>query len=211
MEIHINEEFGKNIYQTILNYNLKNNLEIGSWDGAGSTRCFVDAMSQLSGDLFLGCIEIIPERFEQLKTLYNDYDFVHPINESSINYDEMIHKDFNEIWDSEYNKIQKEIHNFDVVKSWYDNDIQLLKTFKQGAISKLNKSWDSVLIDGGEFTGYSEFLVLKEKTKVFFLDDVHRGFKCYRIYCELKKSDEWELIFELPHVRNGAVAFIKKS
>jgi hypothetical protein len=57
-EINLNEEFGYEIYQTISKYDLRKNLEIGSWDGEGSTECFVKAMNLLSGDKFLGCVEI---------------------------------------------------------------------------------------------------------------------------------------------------------
>ena len=209
MEIHLNEEFGRNIYQTILKYELRKNLEIGSWDGTGSTKCFVDAMLQLDGDLFLGCLEILPERINILKDLYKEIDFVHAVNNSSIDYTELFHKNFDEIWNSEYNKIAK-MYSYELVKSWYERDVELLKGVVQGSISNLNKEWDSVLIDGGEFTGYSEYLLLKENTKVFFLDDVHNAFKCYQVYCELKSSDDWELLFDLPNIRNGAAGFIKK-
>lgn len=44
-EIHMREPFGISIYNSIISFNLKNNLEIGSWDGAGSTKCFVEAMN----------------------------------------------------------------------------------------------------------------------------------------------------------------------
>ena len=130
MEIHLNEEFGINIYQTILKYELRQNLEIGSWDGTGSTRCFVEAMKQLEGDLFLGCLEILPERIEILKNLYEDLEFVHPINNSSINYNELLHKNFDEIWNSVYNKIPKKLYDYELVKSWYDRDVELLKSIE---------------------------------------------------------------------------------
>jgi hypothetical protein len=211
MEIHLNEEFGKSINQTILKYELRQNLEIGSWDGTGSTKCFVDAMKQLEGELFLACMEILPERIEILKTTYKDLNFVHPINNSSISYSELVYKNFDHLWNSIYNKIPKKLYDYQLVKFWYDRDVELLKSIKQGSISNLNKRWDSVLIDGGEFFGYSEYLLLKDNTKVFFLDDVHNAFKCYQVFCELKSSDDWELLFDLPNARNGAAAFIKKS
>jgi hypothetical protein len=210
-EVNINEEFGYNIYQTIVKYNLKQNLEIGSWDGEGSTNCFVQAMKLLTGDLFLGCIEVIPEKINFLANLYKDVPFVHPIENSSISYDELIYKSFDDVWNSQYNKIPKHVYNYDLVKSWYDRDVELLKTIEKGAITKLaDKNWDSVLIDGGEFTGYSEYLLLKDKARVFYLDDVHSAFKCYEIYNELLNNNDWNILFDLPHVRNGAAAFIRK-
>ena len=45
-EINMNEKFGIELYNTILQYNLNNILEIGSWDGEGSTTCIVNAMVQ---------------------------------------------------------------------------------------------------------------------------------------------------------------------
>lgn len=203
-EINLNEEFGYQIYQTIIKYNLKNNLEIGSWDGEGSTKCFVEAMKHLSGDKSLYCIEIVEEKIKKLEQLYFNVNFVHPIFNSSVNYDEMLDRDFQEIWNSEYNKIPKLPNQEKLVKSWFDRDIETLKGIKNSAIKNLaDKNWDSVLIDGGEFTGYSEFVLLKDKTKLFFLDDVHSAFKCNRVYEILKKDPSWEMLKENPKIRNG--------
>jgi hypothetical protein len=209
-EINLNEPFGYDIYQTIVKYELKNNLEIGSWDGEGSTFCFVEAMKQLSGQRSLICIEIDVQKFNILKSRYQNIDYINPINASSINYDEMIYKNFDDVWTSPYNKI-KNIYSKEVVKTWFDRDIQQLKQTKESAISSLKiHQLDSVLIDGSEFTGYSEYFLLKDKTKVFFLDDVHKAFKCYQIYDELKNDPKWTLLSENSSIRNGYAIFIKK-
>jgi len=209
-EINLNEEFGYEIYQTILKYELKKNLEIGSWDGEGSTECFVKSMNLLSGDKFLACVEINKDKITALGNRYNNIDFVTPIYGSSIDYNSLIYKDFDTIWNSPYNKINKNLYPKDLVKTWFDNDIELLKKVKKSAISVYDTYlWDSVLIDGGEFTGYSEYKLLKDKTKVFFLDDVHNAFKCYEIYEELKNNSSWELLKENPNIRNGYAIFKK--
>jgi hypothetical protein len=210
-EININEEFGNSIYNTVLEYKLNSNLEIGSWDGEGSTFCFVEAMKQNAGQKFLACIEIDKQKISILSQRYKAFDFVQPIYGSSINYEEMLYKDFEEIWNSPYNKINKNITDKQLVKSWFDRDIELLKKVKTSAINYLkNYYWDSVLIDGGEFTGYSEFNLLKNKTKFLFLDDVHHAFKCYEIYEELKNDNNWELLNENKNIRNGYAIFKRK-
>jgi hypothetical protein len=211
-EIHLNEEFGYDIYQTVVKYELKNNLEIGSWDGEGSTECFVSAMNILSGDKFLGCIESDKDKILSLDQRYKNVDFVHPIYASSITYEEMISKDFESVWNSSYNKIRKDLYPKELVKTWFDRDIDFLKKVKIGAISNISniKYWDSVLIDGSEFTGYSEYQLLKDKTKVFFLDDVHYAFKCYQIYDELMNNNDWINLKENSNIRNGYAIFIKK-
>jgi hypothetical protein len=210
-EININEEFGNSIYEIVKNNKLKNNLEIGSWDGEGSTFCFVEAMKQFEGQKFLGCIEIDKEKISILDQRYKEFDFVCPIYGSSINYEEMIYKDFEKIWNSPFNRIKKEIYDKELVKSWFDRDIETLKNVKIGAISKFKDHyWDSVLIDGGEFTGYSEFNLLKNRTKFLFLDDVHKAFKCYEIYEYLKNDNNWKLLKENENIRNGYAIFKRK-
>lgn len=207
-EINLNEEFGYNIFQTIIKYNLKNNIEIGSWDGEGSTRCFVEAMKLLGGDKRLLCIEIIKEKFEILKDRYKDLDFVTPLNMSSISYKSMIYKDYNDVRISKYNKL-KDMYPDYQIKSWFDRDIESLKQYKTGALDNLSKSWDSVLIDGGEFTGYSEYLILENIVNVIFLDDVHNAFKCNQIYHELLDNKNWNLLMENESIRNGYAIFKK--
>jgi hypothetical protein len=211
-EININEEFGNCIYNIVLEHKLNNNLEIGSWDGEGSTFCFVEAMKQNIGSKFLACVEIDKQKVSILSERYKNIDFLQVIHGSSITYEEMLYNNFEEMWNSPYNKIKKDIYDKQLVKTWFDRDIGVLKNIKLGAIQHLKDYyWDSVLIDGGEFTGYSEFHLLKNKTKFLFLDDVHNAFKCYQIYEELKNNHkEWELIKENEHNRNGYAIFKRK-
>jgi hypothetical protein len=211
-EINLNEEFGYEIYQTVIKYNLICNLEIGSWDGEGSTHCFVEAMKLLCGHKKLICLEIDSQKFQVLKNRYKHIDFVYPIQNSSISYNEMVFKNFEEIWNSPMNKIDKNLSSKELVESWFNKDISLLKNIEKGSLIDLkNYYWDSVLIDGGEFTGYSEFLLLKDKTNVFFLDDVHKAFKCYQIYKELKENNNWTLLKENKNTRNGYAIFKKNK
>lgn len=207
-EIHLNEPFGQNIYNIIREFDLRKNLEIGSWDGDGSTRCFVEAMRTLTGPKKLECIEIIPEKYKILCDRFPD-DFIQCINQSSISYDDLVYKEFDQIWYSPFNKTRKQ-YTYDMVKSWFDRDIETIKQ-SSSYITSDTTEYDSVLIDGGEFTGYSEYLLLKDKVKIFFLDDVHQAFKCYRIYDELNKSVDWELLAENPNIRNGYAIFKKKG
>jgi hypothetical protein len=209
-EISLEEPFGFYIHRFVTEYNLRCNLEIGSWDGEGSTLCFVEPMRELDDPKELYCIEIDSTKIEKLKEFYSDVSFVKPIHNSSISYEEMVDKDFEKAWNSEYNHIDKNISK-ETIKSWFDKDIELLKNIKSGAISELkDKKWDSVLIDGGEFTGYSEYCLLKDNTNLFFLDDVHNGFKCNQIYKELKNDSNWVLLVEDIVTRNGFAIFKKK-
>jgi hypothetical protein len=49
--------------------------------------------------------------------------------------------------------------------------------------------FDMVLLDGGEYHTYFEFLEIKDRTKIICLDDVN-AVKCKRIYNELSNSSD---------------------
>jgi hypothetical protein len=208
-EIHLNEPFGYEIFQTVIKYNLLDNLEIGSWDGEGSTSCFVSAMDHLSGAKSLQCIEIIEEKYRVLVDRYKNKDFVKCFLGSSISLSSLIDNNFGTIWNSQFNKIPQNLYSRDLVKSWFDRDVVTIGKSPSFIESYSDKVYDSVLIDGGEFTGYSEFVLLKDRTRVFFLDDVHHAFKCNQAYHILLQDSSWSLICDRPDVRNGFAIFIK--
>jgi hypothetical protein len=208
-EIHLNEPFGQAIYNTIVTYKLSNNLEIGSWDGEGSTACFVKAMNTIDTPVKLTCIEINEEKFKTLSDRYREIPYIKCVNQSSIGYNSLVYKDFDKIWSSPFNKTRNQ-YDKDLVKTWFDYDCKALQE-TTGFLETDATLYDGVLIDGGEFVGYSEYLLLKDRTKVFFLDDVHHAFKCYQIYRELKDNEDWELLRENESVRNGFAIFINKK
>ena len=207
-EIHMGEPFGITIYNVVKSKQLRRNLEIGSWSGAGSTNCFFKAMSELGGDLHFDCVEIVEDKFKELSDRYKDNSFVHCHNKSSISYDELVYKNFYEIWESPFNKIPKHIHGKELVKSWFDRDVATIKSASSMNLS-LATPYDGVLIDGSEFTGYSEFLLIKDKARVIFLDDVHNAFKCFQIHDELLNDASWTCLVDAPYVRNGFSIFEK--
>jgi hypothetical protein len=149
---------------------------------------------------------------EALRERYKDVPFVKTFLGSSVSYDDMdLYQDFEEVWNSRFNKIRTELYSKELVKSWFDRDMETI----QNSPVFLNhdiESYDGVLIDGGEFTGIAELHYLADKAKVLFLDDVHHAFKCYEVYVNLLNDDEyWELLVENPNVRNGFAIFLNKK
>lgn len=215
-EITLNDEFGQAISNTIEKYCYTKNLEIGSWDGTGSTQCFIAGMEKLpiafDNNRVLHCVEISPERFLQLADNTKQYEWITSFYMSSITKEQFIPKSFDEIWDSPFNHLPEGELVFpkEMVKGWYDEDMVKLSSISKGFLtSKHCLPWyDAVLIDGSEFTGYSEFTLLKDKTKCFMLDDVFTAFKCAQIYDELLYDDpDWELLEFNKTLRNGYAIF----
>jgi hypothetical protein len=207
-EINLNDEFGAAILDTIKKYKINKILEIGSWDGTGSTKCFIEALRSIEG-ASLTCLEVREERFNQLIKNTEPYAFVDCYNKSTISQKTFLNKNFDEIWNSKYNKIRNTSRN--IAESWYNEDMNLLSKTSVGFLEENNDSYDGVLIDGGEFYGYSEYNLLKNRCKAFFLDDCVYGFKNRQVGEELEASPDWELIAGSKAVRNGFAIFIKKD
>lgn len=207
-EILLNSEFGNEIYNVIKNNNYCINLEIGSQDGGGSTQSFLKAMDELScPNKVLYCIEIRADYQEKIKQNVGDRDYVRCAG-SILTYETFLPKNFDtDVWHSPHNKITK--HGYEEVKGWYDRDVVWLKNIKNTLFTKYPDAteFDAVFIDGGEFNGYSEFVLFKDKAKCFILDDCFNAFKCTEVYHSLKNNSKWKLVKENPHFNNGYAIF----
>ena len=53
--------------------------------------------------------------------------------------------------------------------------------------------FDVILLDGGEFTTWYEYNILKDKCKVLILDDTNVN-KCTKIVEDIKSSKKWKII-----------------
>lgn len=209
-EITRNDEFGKAIIDCIIKYNLVNNLEIGSWDGSGSTQCFIEGMLQLNQPKCLHCIEIKESRYKDLCIATEQYNWIHCHNVTSVEIAKL--PAFDKIWESEFNGIKKHAaYTMDIVKQWYDEDKDLMMNFNKGFLESNNDCFDGVLIDGGEFTGFEEFKLLKDRARVIFLDDTYRAFKTKEASYVLSISPEWRLENFSNDVRNGYAIYVKNN
>jgi|688.fasta_scaffold88598_2 hypothetical protein len=208
-EITLNDEFGQAIRDTIIEHKYCTNLEIGSWDGSGSTQCFIAGMNKLDKPKVLQCVEINHDRFKILvDTVKEEYVDRHLM--SSVDKYTFLPKSFDDVWLSPYNKISL-TYSRALVKSWFDHDVQHLPDIGFLTSEYVLPKYDAVLIDGSEFTGYSEFMLLKDKTTCFMLDDVFSAYKCNQIFHELIRNDSWSLIKSNQNLRNGYAIFINNG
>ena len=65
----------------------------------------------------------------------------------------------------------------------------------------LPQIFDVVLLDGGEFTTYHEFQLLKNRCKILMLDDINTC-KCELIVKEIQSDQSWKII-KSSNTRNG--------
>jgi hypothetical protein len=163
-------------------------------------------MKQLDGNKRLECVEICKDKVSKLADTYKHLDWVIPINNSSIPIEAMKNVSFVSVWNSKYNHIRiNKLYSEGIVNTWFHMDMDTMKNFT--GYLPTNFSYDAVLIDGSEFTGYQEYEMIKDDVSLLFLDDVHRVYKCRQIYEELINNSKWIKLEENPTCRNGYVIF----
>ena len=182
-------ETGKLIEKVIIENSLINILDIGTWNGLGSTKTF---------------IEVLHENFEK-------YSLV------SIETDKIFHKqalkNLNHLLNPNIQLLLGRIIEIDELPNlknidfeaaglvpdnveWLIQDIRRYEKV-ENIFDNLPTKFDFILFDGGEFSNYSEFLKLYKTTKYFGLDDTNT-YKQYEVLKYIENNfKEFQLINSL--------------
>jgi hypothetical protein len=210
-EITNRDAFGSAMRKAVLDFKIYHVLEIGAFDGDGSTMVLGEALARKQAEVSLVSLEYTSERFKNLTANAARYPFVTPIQASSIGRNSFTSWDFEaDVWGTPYNGLN---YPKEQVREWHRQDVALMQTIDSGYLDSTPAvgPWDAVLIDGGEFAGYDEFRLVCNRTKCLFLDDAFSAYKTNRVRQELMTSADWRLIWEGPKVRNGGAIFVHKD
>ena len=189
-QIH-NDSFSKEITNYASNINYKNFLEIGTWNGLGSTRAFSNGFVNRDDDYIFYSLECNKDKCEDANNLYKDNNKIHILNEV--------------IWNEEpsnFYKIFPQCLTNEMYKHW--NEVDIINMKKCNLFlnrPNLPEIFDVILLDGGEFTTYFEFQILKNRCKILMLDDTNVD-KCKLIVKELESDPSWKII-KRENLRNG--------
>jgi hypothetical protein len=206
-EITLGDDFGKAIYIVMRTAGYRSVLEIGSFDGLGSTQVFIEALMHAENPRMV-CLETNAERFASLVQNVSRASWVTAVCQPSISFGSLTPKDFDrDVWGSPHNHLR---YSRDAVRGWWDETLGCYLTGVEGYLETSNETFDAVLIDGDEFSGYDDYRLAKDRCRCLMLDDVHHAYKCARAHAELRESKEWRLVWEGSHVRNGASIWIRK-
>lgn len=145
-------------------YNISNVLEIGTWNGLGSTLTILNALKNNSKNFSFISIESDKIFHEQaIKNLKNENNI-----ELKLGRLFEIH---------ELPNVQElDLELFGLNKGdyeWYLQDLRRYKKIKN-IYNELPLNFDFILFDGGEFSTYPEFIKLYTRTKFFALDDTEK-------------------------------------
>jgi len=168
-------------------------LEIGTWNGLGSTKQFVDMLKTRSDDYVFYSLECNSEKSSDARNLYVSEHKVHILNEVLFN------NEPNNFYD-----IFPQCLSNTMYKEWHRVDMENMKKCKIFLErTDLPEIFDVVLLDGGEFTTYFEYQLIKDRCKYLLLDDINVA-KCTKIVEEIKSEPEkWMIIQENRYSRNG--------
>jgi len=198
----INEKtaVGRFLIDFIKIQDISNILDIGTWNGLGSTKCFLTALKDKTYNSFIS-IECNKDKhliaIRNLSSLIKENDKL--LWGSIVKADEINIDRVYEIFPAFKDNTE--------FQRWHSIDIKNIE-ISPYIFDELPEKIDVVLFDGGEFTTYFEFeKIFSMCNRFIFLDDCNVD-KCMRIRNYLKSLENWKEFVYIPE-RNGFCGFIK--
>lgn len=178
--------------KTIKKYSCEKILEIGTWKGLGSTLCILESMNENSKFITIESnklfFDIASSNLKEFSK--NNFKMIYGTIVSS---DEVLLYTSN--LDLDYTREQ-----------WLNDDLINIKLCTN-VIDDIFDKIDFLLLDGGEFSTYTEWIKLKDRTTIVAIDDINE-IKTKQIYKELIGDSNYELI-ESSQEGNGFAIFKK--
>ena len=202
-QINSGDFFGDQIFNLSSVKEFENFVEVGTWNGQGSTKCFMDAILYRNDPSKLYTVEANIEFFEQASKYWQPLVSLNriPYEKLEMLYGRVIEAE--ELIPIDEIKNHK-IYNKHPWLEWRERNVSEYQMC-ENITEKLPESIDVLLLDGGQFSTLAEWERLKSRTKVILLDDT-TTFKTEKIRNELIESDEWVVVFDKLNYRNGIFA-----
>ena len=186
-QVKLTQGLGKYIKQYGENTRFQRYLEVGTWNGRGSTMCFAAGFENRKDSPVLKSLETNEIMFLEASNVWKPYPNIHILHSrilSNIPAVNTIHTSINE--------------------EWHSGDITAFNTASYFDVQAFLP--EVVCLDGGEYITYFEYLEVKDICKVFLLDDTAVA-KCKRIVEELRKDPSWKCVAGNDQERNGWAVF----
>lgn len=209
-QINPETQLGKALIALVEKENVKTILEVGTWNGRGSTVCLVLGLlkvleKQPGEEVHFYSIESNLEFHKKAYDFWLLYcvPFLHLIY-GSLHKNGMMTRE--EIESHPKFKDLTKLH----YQLWYDQDVKDYEKAPLIDSSYLPKKVDMVVLDGGEFSGYADWSVVKQKNpRIVVLDDTY-VIKNNKVLRELESDSSWQKRLENTE-RNGWAIFVKKE
>ena len=188
-QINRGSELGEIIYSYAINNKYNNFLEIGTWNGQGSTKCFIDGLLTRN-DYY---------RFISLEASLSFYNQAVNFHENNLSQNiQILYGKIIDVSDLIYTDIS------DHRRTWLADDVNNYNKCPN-LWGKIPEEYDVVLLDGGEFSTFSEFMKLKDNSKIVILDDT-REMKNKDVITYIENDRSWKNIIKSSS-RNGFAVY----
>ena len=190
-------QLNNKLFELITNNEVKNIVEIGTWNGLGSTTMLLNIIVESDKNINFYSIESDALCFKAAKkNLRNNLENVNLILGRVYEVDDLDYVNKNTIIEYGYGETEYE---------WFIQDLRRYKKINN-VLSQIPNKIDLLLLDGGEFSGYADFLTLHLRSKFIVLDDCNK-FKQHNVlsFIEEHKSN-FELIYDSEN-RGGVKIF----
>ena len=203
-QINLDSKLGKIIYNLVKDKNIKNIVEIGTWNGYGSTQCIKQSIiDNNKTDYLVYSLEINENMYNTAKQNHNLPNF-HLLLGTIITEDDLKWCD----WDKYFNSPDGYYDGNKSKRTWFDEDIKNIRK-TDNVLNLIPENIDLLILDGGEFSTYPEYIKIGNRSKIIILDDT-KVLKCKKIREELLLNDNYTILYDDLNDRNGfLVACIK--
>lgn len=206
-QITVDTEMGSFLCELASDLSYHRFLEIGTWNGLGSTKCFHEGflkrLSTVNDFFFLDSLEVNIEKCEVARKFYNDFPEIRIHNMTLLDNPptwEDIVKELGQKWSDSQ---RETFHTYFQVDM--DNLVQC-QVFHPAHERENGFLYDVILLDGSELLSYLEFVKICDWTKIIILDDCTCP-KNMKVYNELIGDANWKLLRQNMEERNGYAAF----
>lgn len=197
-----------NCHITVFATDIKNKtfLEIGCWNGLGSTKMFANAFENrlYDNDYMLYSLECNKEKCENAEKLYVDNPNIHILNEVL----------WNEVPSNFYDLYPECLNSEDINPQFHVDMDNMKKCNLFLERPELPEIFDFVLLDGGDCTTYFDFQVIKNKCKYLYVNDINskgkyilneiiQDSKTWNILTHSKKTNSFVLAENILLIKNG--------
>lgn len=200
-QINLGTIAGDAIYKLCCQADVDTIVESGTWNGLGSTMCVIQAQLDTYKKKFQS-IELYKDQYDlACQNLAIHKEYVQLLNGSIISKQDLGWLNHNQVQQAiKTGSAPKEI---DVAHAaqWYYNDLNQLET-ATNVLYLIHTKIDMLILDGGEYTTYPEWVKLKDRSTYVVLDDT-QILKCSLIRSEILSDPNYKVIIDLPYDRNG--------
>jgi len=203
-QLNMNSPLGESIYMVASNENgPKDWLEIGTWNGLGSTACILNAFTKRNQlEVRLLSLELDPVMFGAAEKNLQNHPALSCVTFIKNKLTSSLKTEFPSIDSfSESEKLMEHFRlHFDRERGLYQAATGYIPSFAP----------EAVILDGGEYSGYFDWVHLdKSRLMWIFLDDINT-YKNKRVLDELLVNPEW-ICMHISDSKNGYAVFSRKN